>query len=120
MAINRREFMQASAAACLLSRAAGMFAQSSATYVNREPGKTQWAIGNGLVERRVRFDPAVGLFTPSWTYSLTGTDFIKPVRPDELHPNTRGEEFSFQADGETMNGSGGVFDLIDTATHGIE
>jgi alpha-galactosidase len=120
MTINRREFMQASVAAYLLSRAVRMRAQTAPAYVNNGSDMHHWNIGNSLVERRVQFDPKVGLFTPSWKSLLTGTEFIRPIRPDELHPNTRGEEFSFQADGEQIDGSGGAFDLIDTATHEVQ
>ena len=66
MAINRREFMQASVAAYLLSRAVRMRAQTSPAYVNIGSDMRHWTIGNGLVERHVQFDPKVGLFTPSW------------------------------------------------------
>ena len=111
--------MQASAAAYFLSRAANLIAQSSLVYVSGASGKNIWTIGNGQVERQVQFDPEVGLFTPSWKHKLTGTEFIKPVRPDELHPNTHGEEFSFHADGHQLDGSGSAFDLIDTATHDV-
>jgi len=120
MSINRREFMQASAATYLLSLSGRLGAQTSPAYVISGLGEHQWSIGNGLIERRVQFDPKVGLFTPSWKNLLTGTEFIRPIPPDELHPNTRGEEFSFHADGKQFDGSGGAFDLIDTATHEVQ
>jgi alpha-galactosidase len=115
MPLNRREFIQASAASYFLSFAANQGTQTPPAYVKAEPDKKSWMIGNGLVERQVQFDTQIGLFTPAWRHKLTGTDFIKQVPAS----NSRGAEFSFQADGDRLAGSEGAFDLIGAETHDL-
>lgn len=112
--LNRREFIQASTASLLLNgfsvsaaphspstgEAATVFARTNAV------GKS-WTVGNTLVEREVRFDANVGLFTESWRHKVTGKDFLKNLSSDSSSaPETRrGAEFSFQVDHKEVSGA---------------
>jgi alpha-galactosidase len=71
-------------------------------YVRASPDGRTWTIGNGLVERVVRYDPAIGLHTASWVHKPTGTDFVKHAREGKRW----GPEFSFVADGQRFAGAG--------------
>jgi alpha-galactosidase len=93
--------------------AASMSAQTAPAYVNTGSDNQSWVVGNGLVERQIRFDAKLGLYTAAWRHKMTGTDFIAPV-PDA---NQRGAEFFFQVDGERLAGSAGAFDLVAAGTH---
>ena len=95
--------------------AAGLSAQTTSVYVNAGSDHQSWVIGNALIERRIQFDAKTGLYTAAWRHNLTGTDFVKPA-PGEI---TRGVEFSFQADGDRLVGSGGAFDLVGADTHDL-
>ena len=63
---NRREFMQASTASLLLDRvkvsaSQGSPAKAGATataFVRTNQEGKSWTVGNTLVEREIRFDPA--------------------------------------------------------------
>ena len=49
--MNRREFIQATAASYLLTLPAIPSAETAPAYVKAEPEKKTWVVGNGLVER---------------------------------------------------------------------
>ncbi len=83
--------------------------QSESSYVRTGSNGKSWAIGNNLVERQIRFDPKVGLYTGSWKHKVTGTDFMQRAQAAK----NRGPEFSFAADGEMFAGSeGGKFEFV--------
>ena len=113
--LNRRDFLRASAASCLLPAAASAESQATPTFVHTDSDQQRWVIGNGLVERAVRFDAPIGLFTPSWKHLLTGTDFIRNVPA----ANPRGAEFYFQVDGQRLAGSEESFDLLGSQASGL-
>ncbi len=95
--------------------AASLSAQSTPAYINAGSDHQSWAIGNALIERQIRFDPKIGLYTTGWQDKLTGTDFIKLTPAD----NARGAEFSFQAGGDRLAGSEGAFDLVGASIHDL-
>jgi alpha-galactosidase len=67
-------------------------------------GETQsWSIGNGFVERTLKFSPARGLYTEAFRHKASGTDFLMKDESGN-HP---GAEFTFQADSESFNGATG-------------
>jgi len=112
---SRREFMKASAAPLLLDRVEASASPGSPALAGgnakafvrtNEQGKS-WTIGNTLVEREIRFDPRVGLYTESWLHKVTGRDFLKHLPVDlPWGPETRwGAEFSFQADNTRLAGA---------------
>ncbi len=74
-------------------------------YVRAEAsGETKsWAIGNGLVERTLKFSPARGLYTATFRHKVSGTDFLMKDESG-THP---GAEFTFQADSENFSGATG-------------
>lgn len=119
--LNRREFMQGTATSWLLGsvevsglpvRAATMD-DGTAAYVRSNSEERSWVIGNAFVQRGIRLDPKLGLYTESWQHKLTGTDFI-PTAPN--HRN-RGGEFSFRIDGDFFAGSRGhAWNFIDAKT----
>jgi len=77
----------------------------AAAYVRAEAsGDTKsWLIGNGLVERTLKFSPARGLYTETFRHKVSGTDFL--MRDESgTHP---GAEFTFQADSENFSGATG-------------
>jgi alpha-galactosidase len=78
---------------------------SAPAYVRAETsGETKsWLIGNGLVERTLKFSPARGLFTETFRHKVSGTDFLMKDK-SENHP---GAEFTFQADSENFSGATG-------------
>ena len=57
--------------------------QSESSYVRAGTDGKGWAIGNALVEREIRFDPARGLYTASWRHKVTGTDFMQIAAPSK-------------------------------------
>ncbi len=87
-------------------------ARESST-VRTGPGGRSWTIGNGLVEREVRFEPGKGLTTAGWRSLVTGTDFMR-------HAKEPGAEFSFVADGQHFRGAGGNFDFLGAEVEEIE
>jgi len=112
---SRREFMQASTASLLLdkvkvSASLGSPAEAGETataFVRTNQEGKSWTIGNALVERKIRFDPGMGLYTESWLHKVTGKDFMKHLSEDlPWGPETpSGAEFSFQADGAGLAGA---------------
>jgi alpha-galactosidase len=105
---NRREFLQASTASVLLSgisaaNQAGNAASSEA-FVRANADGQSFTIGNALVERDLRIDPELGLYTSSWRHKLTGTDFIESAR----RRSRQGSEFSVTVDGVPLVGSNGA------------
>jgi alpha-galactosidase len=65
-------------------------------------GETKsWTIGNGFIERTIRFSPARGIFTETFQLKVSGTDFLM-----KDHSGIRaGAEFTFQADSENLSGA---------------
>ena len=112
---NRREFMQASTASLLLdtvkvSASSGNqdhADQAATAFVHTNAEGKSWTVGNTLVEREIRFDPKVGLYTESWLHKVTGKNFLKHLDTDlPWGPETRwGAEFSFQADAAHVVGA---------------
>ena len=112
---NRREFMRASTASVLLdsvkvsaSPASAVNIDDTATaFVRTNAEGKSWIVGNTLVEREIRFDSKVGLYTASWIHKATGKNFLQPLDTDlPWGPETRrGAEFSFQADGKQVAGA---------------
>ena len=83
--------------------------QSESSYIRAGSDGRSWTIGNGLVEREVRFDPKVGLYTAHWKHNVTGTDFMQRARVG----SNWGPEFHFAADAEFFSGTEkDKFDLI--------
>jgi alpha-galactosidase len=74
-------------------------------YVRTEAsGETKsWSIGNGFVERTLKFSPARGLHTEAFRHKVSGTDFLMKDQSGH-HP---GSEFTFQADSENLSGAVG-------------
>lgn len=86
--------------------------QSASTYIQAGLDGQGWTIGNGLIEREVRFDPRVGLYTSKWLHKVTGTDFMQRAQAAK----NWGPEFAFEADGVRIAGSqGGKFELLGAA-----
>ena len=115
---NRREFIQASAASLLLDRSRAFALQvrpaglpgDSAAYARTNVEGKSWTIGNPLVAREIRFEPAAGLSTAVWRHEVTGTDFMEPARKRGVH----GDEFSFLMDKESFAGSkGSAWEIIE-------
>ncbi len=84
------------------------FGQNDSSYVRGGPDNKSWTIGNGLVEREIRFDPKAGLYTASWKHQVTGTDFMQRAQVS----SNWGREFSFAADGEEFSGTGDRFEFV--------
>lgn len=116
--LNRREFIQASAASFLLDSAEAFPSHFSPANTSDTPkafvrtnaeGKS-WTVGNTLVEREIRFDPKLGLYTATWRHNVTGTDFMEAARKR----GTKGEEFSVLVNGDSFAGSNGsAWELIE-------
>lgn len=91
---------------------AALRAEGESSYVRAGAEGKSWTIGNDLVEREVRFDPARGLYTASWRHKPTGTDFMKRAQAEKRW----GSEFSFVLDGRRWAGAGdgapSVFELL--------
>jgi alpha-galactosidase len=105
-------------------------AQTGSAYVQAGPDRRSWKIGNGLVEREVRYSPHHGLYTESWVHKLTGTDFLRQKLPS-AQPWKRDSqwriEFEFYVDADHFAGANpgpeADFDLVgaetrDVAPHG--
>ena len=88
--------------------------QSEPTYVRAGSDEKSWTIGNGLIEREIRFDPRAGLYTSKWLHKVTGTDFMKRARAGR----NWGPEFSFESDGVRIAGSQGSNFELDAAAEG--
>ena len=65
--------------------------------------KKSWAIGNGLVERTLKFSPERGLRTATFQHKVSGTDFLMKDRSG----THAGAEFTFQVDSENVSGATG-------------
>ena len=112
---NRREFMQASygiapVGPVKVSASSGNqdhADQAATAFVHTNAEGKSWTVGNTLVEREIRFDPNVGLYTESWLHKVTGKNFLKHLDTDlPWGPETRwGAEFSFQADATHVAGA---------------
>ncbi len=86
-----------------------VFGQSESSYVRAGSDGRSWTIGNGLVEREIRYDPKAGLYTAHWKHNVTGTDFMQRAQAEK----DWGPEFSFDADGEHFAGpEGDKFEFI--------
>jgi alpha-galactosidase len=118
--VNRREFLQASAASFVLSGIAAFDAHASATQMDPDgsafahtgtEGKS-WTVGNTLVEREICFDPKLGLYTAAWRHKVTGTDYVAPLRSRGI----RREEFSFMADADSFSGAGDSWEFLEART----
>jgi alpha-galactosidase len=74
-------------------------------YVHSEAsGETKsWAIGNGFIDRTIKFSPARGLYTAAFQHKVSGTDFLMK---DESGIHA-GAEFTFQADSDNFSGATG-------------
>ncbi len=71
------------------------------------PNSDTWAIGNGLVERVLKYSPDHGLHTESWIHKVTGKEFLQRLPEGAVWgPDAPwGTEFSFQVGGEVLNGA---------------
>lgn len=79
------------------------FGDNPHAYVRFGSDRKTWTIGNDFVEREIRFDPNIGLYTMRWQHKSTGTDFVR--RPPDYPFAHRAAEFSFEVDGETFRGA---------------
>src|ERR1017187_6568448 len=112
---NRREFMRASTASLLLNNvkvsaspdSAAKIDDTATAFVRTNAEGKSWIVGNTLVEREIRFDPKVGLYTESWIHKVAGKNFLQHLDTDlPWGLETRwGAEFSFQADGTHVTGA---------------
>jgi alpha-galactosidase len=119
--LNRREFIQTSTAVLLLE-SANVFASHGSrdkmndipkAFVHTNTAGKSWTVGNTLVEREIRFDPNLGLYTASWRHKVTGTDFMEAPRERGI----KGIEFSIRVDGDSFVGSNGsAWELIEAKT----
>ena len=50
---------------------------TAAAFVRTNAEGKSWTVGNAFVEREIRFDPKLGLYTASWRHKVTGTDFMR-------------------------------------------
>ena len=86
-------------------------AQDRSAYFRASTDRKSWTIGNGLVERVIRFDPNIGLHTTSWQSKVTGTDFMKVAGQHQ----SWGREYAFASGGKEYVGAGtgdtGEFEL---------
>ncbi len=119
--LNRRAFLQASTASILLDGVRAFASpvspqkrrDTSGAFVNTNAEERGWTIGNALVEREIRFDPKLGLYTSIWRHKITGTDFMEAARKRGVS----GHEFSVQVDGESCFGSNGsAWELLEAIT----
>jgi alpha-galactosidase len=119
--LNRREFMQATATSLLLGSVkvsaspviAPAMDASSGAYVRSDSGGRIWKVGNAFVEREIRIDSKLGLYTGKWQHKVTGTDFITAA----LRHRNGGGEFSFRVDGELLAGSqGSAWEFLEAKT----
>lgn len=119
--LNRRAFLQVSAASIFLDGVKAFASpgssqqrsDASAGFVNTNAEARSWTIGNALVEREIRFDPKLGLYTASWRHKITGTDFIEATRKRGVS----GHEFSVEVDGSSLAGSNGSgWELLEAKT----
>jgi alpha-galactosidase len=116
--LNRREFLEASTASLVATRrhnqewlyapaaVAGAVPDRSAFVRTSAQGKS-WTVGNGLVEREIRFDPKFGLSTENWIHKVTGRNFLKKeLATGPLDSAARnGPDFLFQVDGTPLAGA---------------
>ena len=127
--MNRRCFLTRGAAALGLAAPGNVFRYGSFTGRADEPGPvagapsevpaeafrepayvrtetsgetTSWSLGNGLLERSLKFSPAHGLYTETFRHKVSGTDFLMRSQP-ATHP---GAEFMFRADSDSFRGAG--------------
>lgn len=118
--VNRREFMQASAASLVMSGIGGIEAQGSATHFSQPATsfahtgveRKNWTVGNALVEREICFDANLGLYTSAWRHKSTGTDFAAAV----LSRGIKREEFTFEADADSFSGASDFWELLGART----
>ena len=117
--LNRREFIQASTASLLMDRVKAFASPgnphhaTTPAFVHPNAEGTGWTIGNSLVEREIRFDAKLGLYTASWRHKVTGTDFMEAARKR----GARGDEFSVVVDANSFAGSNGsAWELIEAKT----
>jgi alpha-galactosidase len=122
--LNRREFMHASAASFLLSGVTGIAAHGSPVqsdetgkaFVHSNADGKGWTVGNTFVEREIRFDAKLGLYTQSWRHKVTGTDFMATP----LSRGFKGDEFSFLADMDSFAGaSESAWEFIEAKTDNL-
>lgn len=95
------------------------------SYVRNDLTGNSWLIGNGLVEREVRFNDEIGLQSVRWLHKVTGTDLLGRSRAE----NKWGNEFSFKVSGVSLAGAHpppsywkappiATFDLLGSDTQG--
>ena len=68
----------------------------------------RWRVGNGLVERELRFAPGHGLYTERWVHKTTGTDFLREKLPTDAKWKNESQwrvEFEFYADEDRFQGA---------------
>jgi len=70
-------------------------------------GSLTWSIGNGLVERVLKYSSENGLHTESWIHKVTGTNFLQHLPKERpWGPSTTwGAEFGFQVGSENLEGA---------------
>lgn len=119
--VNRREFMQATVTSMLLGSVEvsgspvrpARIDDGTAAYVRSSSEDRSWVIGNALIQRGIRLDPKLGLYTETWQHKLTGTEFV----PTAQNRRSRGSEFSFRIDGDLLAGSQGpAWKFVDAKT----
>jgi alpha-galactosidase len=89
---------------------AAFAAAADEAYVRPASDGRSWSIGNGLIERVVRFDEETGLRTASWRNKVTGREFLAS------EPEHSGEEFSFNLDGKPLAGASDAWTLLGAET----
>lgn len=101
-------------------------AENEPAYVHASADGKSWSVGNGLVERDVRYHPAHGLYSERWIHKLTGTNFLREKLPADQEWKSAGQwrlEFEFYADGQRLRGSTpgplADFDLVGAETQVI-
>jgi alpha-galactosidase len=118
--VNRREFIQASAASFVLSNIADCEAHASeaqidetaAAFARTRIERKSWTVGNALVERDICFDAKLGLYTAGWRHKVTGTDFMAAL----LGRGIKREEFSFMADADSFSGASESWEFVEART----
>jgi len=88
-------------------------AQTNNAFVRTNAEGKSWTVGNTLVEREIRFDPQLGLYTASWRHLVTGTDLMNVAQAKRYW----GSEFFFHADADSFSGSSGsTWELVEAST----
>ncbi len=83
-------------------------AENEPAYVRAAADGKSWSVGNGLVEREIRYNSSHGLYSERWIHKLTGTNFLREKLPANREWKSAGQwrlEFEFYADHERFRGS---------------